>query len=74
MSEDLVIGIDFGTTNCCISIFQNDKIDVITNPDGGRTTPSYLFIENEETFIVGKYAKSRAENAPKNGIYGEFKM
>lgn len=51
-----IIGIDLGTTNSCVSVFEAGEAKVIANPEGGRTTPSVVAFKNGET-IVGETAK-----------------
>jgi len=44
-----VIGIDLGTTNCCISVLEGGAVQIISNKEGGRTTPSVVgFTEKDE--------------------------
>src|SRR5574344_658255 len=54
-----IIGIDLGTTNSCVSIFEGGEAKVIANPEGMRTTPSVVAFKNGE-IIVGQKAKNRA--------------
>ena len=51
-----IIGIDLGTTNSCVSIYEGGEAKVITNPEGMRTTPSVVAFKNGE-IIVGGAAK-----------------
>ncbi|EFA08256.1 heat shock 70 kDa protein II [Tribolium castaneum] len=67
MSE-LVVGIDLGTTNSCIAVERNGKIEVIPNREGNRTTLSYVYY-GEDSILVGKTAKYMASANPSNGIY-----
>ncbi|KAJ3659863.1 hypothetical protein Zmor_011526 [Zophobas morio] len=67
--EDLVIGIDLGTTNCCASVYLNDQTKVLENDSGQRITPSFVFFTDLDTVLVGEHAKGMAESKPKNGIY-----
>ncbi|EFA02300.1 heat shock 70 kDa protein [Tribolium castaneum] len=67
MSET-VIGIDLGTTNSCVCVHLNNKLKILENKEGGRTTPSYVFF-TEHSFIVGQYAKRMADAKPEYGIY-----
>ena len=53
-----IIGIDLGTTNSCVSIFEGGEAKVITNPEGMRTTPSVVAFKNGE-IIVGQKAKNQ---------------
>ena len=54
-----IIGIDLGTTNSCVSIYEGGEATVITNAEGGRTTPSAVSFKNGE-IIVGEKAKRQA--------------
>ena len=62
------IGIDLGTTNSCVAVFQNNNVDIIANDQGYRTTPSYVaFTENER--IIGNGAKSQCVQNPTNTVF-----
>jgi molecular chaperone DnaK len=64
-----VIGIDLGTTNSCVSIMEGGEPVVISNSEGGRTTPSMVaFAENGER-LVGQQAKRQAVTNPENTLY-----
>ncbi|MBS3992008.1 MAG: molecular chaperone DnaK [Erysipelothrix sp.] len=51
-----IIGIDLGTTNSCVAVLEGKDVEVITNPEGNRTTPSVVAFKNGER-IVGESAK-----------------
>ena len=53
-----IIGIDLGTTNSCVSVFEGGEAKVITNPEGMRTTPSVVSFKKGE-IIVGQKAKNQ---------------
>lgn len=53
-----IIGIDLGTTNSCVSIYEGGEAKVITNPEGMRTTPSVVAFKKGE-IIVGQKAKNQ---------------
>ena len=57
------IGIDLGTTNSCVSIYEGGEAKVIANPEGSRTTPSVVAFKNGET-IVGIKAKNQMITNP----------
>lgn len=64
-----IIGIDLGTTNSCVAVMEGDKIKVIENAEGARTTPSIVaYLDNNEV-RVGQPAKHQAVTNPKNTIY-----
>ena len=65
-----IIGIDLGTTNSCLSIMEGGEAKVITNPEGGRTTPSIVAISDKDERLVGQIAKRQAITNPENTVFG----
>ncbi len=65
-----IIGIDLGTTNSCVSIMENGNATVITNAEGGRTTPSILAVSDKGERLIGQIAKRQAITNPENTIFG----
>jgi molecular chaperone DnaK len=65
-----VIGIDLGTTNSCVAILENKEAKVITNTEGGRTTPSIVAINDSGERLVGQIAKRQAITNPENTVFG----
>jgi molecular chaperone DnaK len=65
-----IIGIDLGTTNSCVAIMEGGDSKVITNPDGGRTTPSVVAISESGERLVGQIAKRQAITNPENTVFG----
>jgi molecular chaperone DnaK len=64
-----IIGIDLGTTNSCVAVMEGDKVKVIENSEGARTTPSIVaYLDNNE-IRVGQPAKHQAVTNAKNTIY-----
>lgn len=64
-----IIGIDLGTTNSCVAVMEGGEPKVITNPEGGRTTPSVIAMTKEGDRLVGQPAKRQAVTNPGNTIY-----
>ncbi|MEW5910274.1 MAG: molecular chaperone DnaK [Thermodesulfobacteriota bacterium] len=64
-----VIGIDLGTTNSCVAIMEGSESKVITNPEGGRTTPSIVAISDNGERLVGQIAKRQAITNPENTVF-----
>ena len=65
-----VIGIDLGTTNSCVAIMEGKDPQVITNPEGGRTTPSMVAWSDSGERLVGQVAKRQAVANPENTVFG----
>ena len=63
-----VIGIDLGTTNCCVSIMDGKSPKIIENSEGARTTPSMVGITDDER-LVGQPAKRQAVTNPENTLF-----
>ena len=64
-----IIGIDLGTTNSCVAVLEGGEPTIITNPEGGRTTPSVVgFTKNGER-LVGQPAKRQAVTNPENTVF-----
>lgn len=64
-----IIGIDLGTTNSCVSVFENEQYKVIENAEGARTTPSIVAYTKDGEVLVGAPAKRQAVTNPKNTLY-----
>ena len=66
--DDIAIGIDLGTSNSCVGVWQHDRVEVIANGQGIRTTPSYVGFTDTER-IVGDAARNQAAANPTNTVY-----
>ncbi|MFO7644428.1 MAG: molecular chaperone DnaK [Desulfosarcina sp.] len=64
-----IIGIDLGTTNSCVAIMEGGDAKVITNPEGGRTTPSIVAVSENGERTVGQIAKRQAITNPENTVF-----
>ncbi len=64
-----IIGIDLGTTNSCVAVMDGDKVRVIENAEGARTTPSIVAYSDEGETIVGMPAKRQAVTNPHNTLF-----
>ncbi len=64
-----IIGIDLGTTNCCVGTFEGNNIEVIPNKEGGRTTPSIVGFTDKGDRLVGQIAKRQLLTNPTNTVY-----
>ncbi len=66
--EDVAIACDLGTTYSCVAVWQGDRVEIIPNDQGNRTTPSYVAFTDTER-LVGDAAKNQATLNPLNTIY-----
>lgn len=67
--EEIIIGIDLGTTNSCVGIYkENGIVDILVNEEGNKTTPSYVSFTDSER-LIGNPAKDNEGQNPKNTIY-----
>ena len=64
-----IIGIDLGTTNSCVAVMEGDKVRVIENSEGMRTTPSIVAYTEDGEILVGLAAKRQAVTNPKQTLY-----
>ena len=65
-----IIGIDLGTTNSCVAIMDSGDAKIITNPEGGRTTPSMVAVSDKGERLVGQISKRQAVTNPENTVFG----
>ena len=64
-----IIGIDLGTTNSVVAVMEGGEPTVITNSEGGRTTPSVVAFTKDGSRLVGQVAKRQAVTNPENTVY-----
>lgn len=62
------VGIDLGTTYSCVAHFANDRVEIIANDQGNRTTPSYVAFTDTER-LIGDAAKNQAAINPQNTVF-----
>ena len=63
------IGIDLGTTNCCVSVLEGGAVQIVPNKEGGRTTPSVVGFTDKGERLVGQIAKRQAVTNAANTVH-----
>ncbi|KAF9762306.1 Heat shock like protein [Nosema granulosis] len=68
------IGIDLGTTYSCVGCYINGKVEIVTNPDGERTTPSVVAFGDSKNVVVGTAAKNMVSTDPSSVVFDAKRM
>ncbi len=64
-----VVGIDLGTTNCCVAVLEGGTVQIVPNKEGGRTTPTVVGFTDKGERLVGQIAKRQAVTNAANTVY-----
>ncbi|CAI9090573.1 OLC1v1025375C1 [Oldenlandia corymbosa var. corymbosa] len=69
VEEAPAIGIDLGTTYSCVAVWQHDRVEIIANDQGNRTTPSYVAFTDTAVRFIGDAAKNQVASNPVNTVF-----
>ncbi|MDH5675625.1 MAG: Hsp70 family protein [Myxococcales bacterium] len=69
-----MVGIDLGTTNCCVAWTENGKVTILPMPDGGYTMPSVVAFQQDGPTLIGEAAKRQAVVEPARTVYGAKRL
>lgn len=69
----VAVGIDLGTSNCCVGYYKDEQAHIIPNEQGSRTTPSYVAFTDSGR-LIGQAAKNQAAMNPFNTIFGAMRL
>src|SRR5215210_6585875 len=64
-----VVGIDLGTTNCCVAVLEGGAVQIVPNKEGGRTTPTVVGFTDKGERLIGQIAKRQAVTNASNTVY-----
>lgn len=70
-SEEPAIGIDLGTSYSCVGVWHKDRVEIIPNDQGNRTTPSCVAFTRTRR-LIGDAAMDQAARNPINTVFGDF--
>ena len=69
MDTRFIVGIDLGTTNCCVAVLEGGAVQIVPNKEGGRTTPTVVGFTDKGERLVGQIAKRQAVTNAANTVY-----
>jgi heat shock protein 1/8 len=72
-SNDVVIAIDFGTSYCCVGVWQYDRVEIIPNDQGNRLAPCYISF-SDEGLLIGDAAKVQTVINSENTIFDVIRL
>lgn len=67
-NKQYAVGFDLGTTYSCVGIYQHDKVEIVSNDQGNRTTPSWVAFTDTEV-LIGEAAKNQVNTNPENTVF-----
>lgn len=70
MASGYAVGIDLGTTNSCVAIYRNDRVEIIENEEGDRVTPSWVTF-TKDIVLTGPESVDESHRYIKTTVYGK---